>query len=153
MMLCPVVAGQIVRVCAKRFISSHRSARSIVANCCILAIVFLALYRAASDPDFTSSVARMAWPFVFLAASNVALVAIAWAGAKLLRLPRASVVTVVFTAPQKTLALGVPLLSTYFSSDPEVLAVAILPLLFYHPWQLFVAGIVRGLLARVHERS
>ena len=153
MMLVPVVVGQIVRIFVKSFISAHRSLRSIVANCCILLIVFFALYRAASNPEFTSSVARMAWPFVFLAVSNIVLVLLSWGGARVLRFSRESTVTVLFAAPQKTLALGVPLLTTYFANDPELLAVAMLPLLFYHPWQLFVAGVVRGLLARAQERA
>ena len=46
--------------------------------------------------------------------------------------------------PQKTLAVGIPLLSTYFAHDPELLAVAILPLLFYHPWQLMIAGFIKS---------
>ena len=54
--------------------------------------------------------------------------------------------TAVFVAPQKTLAMGVPLLSTYFAAQPEVLGIAMIPLLFYHPWQLLTAGVAKGFL-------
>ena len=49
-----------------------------------------------------------------------------------------------YAAPQKTLAVGVPLISTYFASNPEIIGLALLPLVFYHAWQLLVAGVVKS---------
>jgi predicted Na+-dependent transporter len=49
-----------------------------------------------------------------------------------------------YAAPQKTLAVGVPLVSTYFAASPEILGLALLPLVFYHAWQLLVAGFIRS---------
>ena len=54
------------------------------------------------------------------------------------------IVTVLYAAPQKTLAMGAPLLTTYFAGDPETLGLALIPLLFYHPWQLLVAGMLKS---------
>ncbi len=65
--------------------------------------------------------------------------------ARKLRFSGPETISVLYAAPQKTLALGVPLLSAYFADDPAVLGVALLPLLFYHPWQLFIAGILKSL--------
>jgi predicted Na+-dependent transporter len=61
-----------------------------------------------------------------------------------LRLDGADTIAAVFVAPQKTIAMGIPLLTTYFAGDPQTLALAIVPLLFYHPWQLLVAGLLKG---------
>ena len=40
--------------------------------------------------------------------------------------------------------MGVPLLSTYFAGREDLLGLAIIPLLFYHPFQILVAGIVKN---------
>jgi predicted Na+-dependent transporter len=82
---------------------------------------------------------------VYLAFSFVFLAILAYGLAKMLKFSHPNLVSVIFTAPQKTLALGVPLLSTYFANDPALKAVAILPILFYHPWQLFMSGIIKDL--------
>ena len=59
-------------------------------------------------------------------------------------MPREDRVALLYVAPQKTLALGVPLLSIYFA-DQDLLGVVLLPLVFYHPFQILVAGLLRSL--------
>jgi predicted Na+-dependent transporter len=95
----------------------------------------------------------MLGPFAYLAAAHLALLALAYGGARALRLSPQNTISVLYVAPQKTLAAGAPLLSTYFAASPEILGVALLPLLFYHAWQLLVAGVVRGsrLVARLQR--
>ena len=57
-------------------------------------------------------------------------------------------VTAFFTASQKSLAVGIPYSATFFAtlsdpSDPTLkLSIIILPLLCYHPMQLFLGGLV-----------
>jgi predicted Na+-dependent transporter len=80
----------------------------------------------------------------YLAVSHLILVALSYFGAVLLRISHEDRVSVLYAAPQKTLAMGVPLLSLYFSGNLELLGVAILPLLFYHPFQLLTAGVIKG---------
>jgi solute carrier family 10 (sodium/bile acid cotransporter), member 7 len=144
-MLLPIAAGQVVRVFLKRIATEHRKKFGTASNVFILLIVFFAIARTAQDPAFIGSLREMILPFLFLAVSHVLLLALAYGGARGLRLPGPDVITTLYVAPQKTLALGVPLLSTYFAADPIVLGVAVLPLLFYHPWQLLVAGVIRSL--------
>jgi predicted Na+-dependent transporter len=48
--------------------------------------------------------------------------------------------------------MGAPLLSVYFASAPQLLGFALLPLIFYHMWQLMVAGFMKSLpLMRVRR--
>ena len=44
--------------------------------------------------------------------------------------------------------MGVPLLGIYFARNPEMLGLAVLPILFYHPFQLLVAGVIRGIVRK-----
>lgn len=62
-------------------------------------------------------------------------------------------IAILFTASQKTLALGAPLLAIYFQDDPILLAGALFPLLLYHAWQLIFGGIVAALLGRRRRRD
>jgi sodium/bile acid cotransporter 7 len=147
-MVAPIVAGQLARVWIRSFAVRHKSGLGIAMNCLMLVVVFLALFGAASNATFVSSLAQMVLPFLVLAAVNVLLTALFWAGGKALGLSRESTISVLYVAPQKTLAMGAPLLATYFAGSPQVLGIALMPLLFYHPWQLIVAGVLRSLLHR-----
>jgi len=88
-------------------------------------------------------------PFVYLAAAYLVLLAASFLGARALNFSGDSIISVLFTAPQKTLAMGVPLLSTFFAANPEILGIALLPLIFYHPWQLFIAGFLPRLTEKL----
>jgi hypothetical protein len=118
-----------------------RKAQSVL----ILVIVFFAVSRAVGNDVFMANLPRMGLPFLYLGLSHWLLAAAALLGARLLRFPRADRITALFAAPQKTLAMGAPLLTIYFADRPELLAVSLLPLIFHHIFQFATAGIVRGL--------
>ena len=143
-MLLPIVVGQILRQFVRDWVTEHRKKLSVTSNLMILLIVFLSIAKAAANPRFVENLKAMLWPMVLLAVSHVILVFLAYGGARLIRFSRENTISVLFTAPQKTLAMGVPLLSTYFAGNDELLAMAILPLIFYHAWQLVVAGFIRS---------
>ncbi len=145
-MLLPMAVGQVLRLPCKKLATQQRAKLSLIGNACILAIIYFALSSAAGDPVFGQSLRRMPLPFAFLAASHLLFLLLAYLGSRLLGLDRENMISVLYAAPQKTLAMGVPLLSTYFAQDPSILAVAMLPLLFYHPWQLLVGGVLRSLI-------
>lgn len=146
--LVPFAAGQLLRLRLRDFAARRRAVLSAAGAALVLVIVFAAVSRAAADPVLLRSAARLPAALAYLAGSNVLLMAAAYGGARLVRLERADAVAAVFVCPQKTLALGVPLLLTYFAGDPGAAGVAVLPVLFYHPWQLVTAGVARGLLRR-----
>ncbi len=145
--LLPFAGGQLLRLRLCDFADRHKKRFSVVGGGLVLLIVFLAFSRTAGSDVLRDNAARLPVPFAYLAGSNVLLMVLAFGGARLCGFSRRDVTAVLFTAPQKTLAMGIPLLSTYFASQPEVLGIAILPSLFYHPWQLFTAGLARRFVA------
>jgi sodium/bile acid cotransporter 7 len=150
--LVPFVVGQLLRLRVRAFADRHSKRFSTACAGLVLVIVFLAFCRAAGSDLLRQSAADLLWPFAYLAGSNVLLMVLAYAGARGLGFDRSDVAASVFVAPQKTLGMGVPLLTTYFAGEPGVLAVVMLPVLFYHPWQLVTAAVARGLV-RVPEAS
>jgi len=146
-MVVPVLAGQGVRALLGPISKKVKSRLSIASSSLILCMVLITFSGVASDEEFLSMLgSSMILPFLFLALSHLILVALAYGGATLLRFPIEERITVLFVAPQKTMALGVPLLSVYFANNPALLGFALLPLLFYHPWQLIVAGVLRSVV-------
>ena len=139
-MLVPIFLGQIGRRYIKSWIEKQKKKLGVVSNTLILAILFFAFAKTAANPSFASHLRSMVVPFVYLAVSHLVLLALAFLGAKILKFNLENTITVLFTAPQKTLAMGVPLLTTFFATNPEMLGIALLPVVFYHPWQLIVAG-------------
>jgi len=146
--LLPFVAGQVLRLGLRGWADRHRKRLTLAASALVLLIIFLAFRRAAGSELLRRGAWELAGPLALLAGSNLVLMAAAYGGAKALRLSAGDVTAAVFVAPQKTLALGVPLLTTYFASRPELLAFAMLPVLVYHPWQLLTAGVAKALLRR-----
>lgn len=146
--LIPFAAGQLLRTRMRDFAGKHKKQFSKVSAVMILMVVFFAFSRSAKSSVLS---VNLLGPLAYLAGSNVLLMVLAWFGARAISLDRGDVVSAVFTAPQKTLAMGIPLLTTYFAADPAMLAVALMPSLFYHPWQLLTATIARNLLLKRHR--
>lgn len=140
-MLLPIALGQLARFRIADWAARRGKALGVASNVLILVVVAFAFARTAADPEFARYAPQLLWPLAYLAVAHLVLVALVVLGARLLRLERADRVTALFVAPQKTLALGAPLLTIFFEGQ-DILGVALLPLVFYHPWQLFVAGVI-----------
>jgi sodium/bile acid cotransporter 7 len=110
----------------------------------ILLIVFLTLAAATAERGLLSTAGEFLPVVGYLALLHlVILLAATLTGRLLSRDPRDRV-AILFTASQKTLAFGAPMLTLYFADSPGRLASAMLPLIFYHLWQLVVAGVVES---------
>ncbi len=143
--LVPFAVGQGIRfLFARQFASRHRATLGIVSNSLILLIIFFAFGKSARGELFRDGAARLLLPLGYLALSHLLLILASYVGARLLGFSAENRIAVLFVAPQKTVAMGLPLLSAYFAASPDLLAAAILPLLFYHAFQLLVAGLLRG---------
>jgi sodium/bile acid cotransporter 7 len=143
-MLVPIACGQILRRFLQQIAVGQKKHLSVASNIFILLIIFFAFSKTARNPQFINNLIAMLGPFGYLAAAHLLLLLIAYGGARLLRFSRENTISVLYAAPQKTLAVGVPLISTYFAAAPAVLGAALLPLVFYHAWQLLVAGFVKN---------
>lgn len=145
-MLLPVALGQLARARLRETVRRCRRGISVFMNAAIVVIIWFSFSRPALDPAFAASLLRL-WPlFGYLVVSHLLLLGAVWGISRALRLDRANTCTALFVAPQKTLAMGAPLLSTYFAAMPDQLGMALLPLIVYHLWQLTVAGFLPRLL-------
>jgi sodium/bile acid cotransporter 7 len=147
-MFLPIGIGQVARLFFKDTAQQRKGILKKISNVCILFIIFFALSETASNPAFLHTVSQMGLPFLYIAVSHIVLVFIAFWGGKLFRFSRPDRITIIFTAPQKTLAMGAPLLTTYFSGSSDLLGIVLLPVIFYHTWQLIIAGVIKALYGR-----
>ena len=143
-MLVPIACGQILRRFFREAAVKQKKRLSVVSNLFILFILFFAFSKTARNPDFLGNLRSLIGPFGYLAAAHLLLLLMAYGGARLFRFSRENTISVLYAAPQKTLAVGVPLISTYFAANPQILGMALLPLVFYHAWQLLVAGFIKS---------
>ena len=141
-MLVPLAIGQLARIKARPS-EKHGKRLSVLNNVLLLLVVTLAFARTTANPDLAAYAKELPLPILYLAGAHLLFVGLVYGGGRLLRLGDADLVTALYVAPQKTLALGAPLLTIYFAGD-AILGIALLPLVFYHPFQLLVAGILRG---------
>jgi sodium/bile acid cotransporter 7 len=151
-MLLPIVVGQLLRLRLRDWATHHSKRLGVASNVLILLIVLFAFARTAANPSFARYAPQLVLPLLYLLASHLVLLALARGGAALLKLDHTDTITALFVAPQKTLALGAPLLTIFFAGQ-DILGVALLPLVIYHPWQLFVAGFVINRVRRDHPHG
>ncbi len=143
-MLLPLIIGQVLRRWIPSFARAQKKRLSLLSNAFIVVIVFFVFSKTSNNPVFRQHLGTMLLPFLYLAVSHIALLLLAYVGARLIGLKPDSIISVLYAAPQKTLSMGVPLLSTFFAGSPELIGFALLPILFYHPWQLLTAGILKS---------
>ena len=106
MMLLPIAGGQILRRWFAAPADKYKKQLGVINNVFILMILFFAFSKSAGEPDFASNLKTLAGPYLYLAASFLILNAVAVAGAKGFGFSRENLITVMFTAPKKTLAMG-----------------------------------------------
>jgi sodium/bile acid cotransporter 7 len=150
-MLLPLVIGQLGRIPLHAWASRRAGPLGAISNLLILLIIYLAAASAASTPGLGAILSRMAPVYLYLAVSAPLIVALAYGGARLVGLRREDAITAVFTGSQKTMAMGIPLITAYLAGQPEALGIAVLPIVFSHPWQLLVCGIARGMFLRTRR--
>ena len=148
LLLLPLAVGQLIRVFATSWADKNKKRLGNAASGLILFLVFTA---------FCNSVKAQFWAQqsagVLLTASAgvilIFIIAIALIEvlARMLKLDRPDRITATFCAPQKTIASGIPLAKAIFGAHPG-LGLILLPILFYHPLQLIVCGVLADRFAR-----
>ncbi len=149
MLLLPLIIGQIVRQFYARWIDPRKKRFGHASSVLILFIVFSA---------FCNSVKKHLWEkygpgLIIPAAGGVILLffiatALADGLAWLFRLNRGDKIVAIFSSPHKTLASGVPMAGAIFGQQYPGLTLILMPLMFYHPLQLFVCGLIADRFAR-----
>jgi solute carrier family 10 (sodium/bile acid cotransporter), member 7 len=140
--LLPFIVGMGVRPLVREWVDGHRSWLNILSNGVILLIVYTA---------FCDSVEGKVWEHYGVGLTVEVLVGVivlfttvsllVWAVGKAARLERDDFIAALFCSVKKTLAMGVPLAQLIFGAKGN-LGLVLLPIMFYHPFQLFVCGLL-----------
>lgn len=149
LLLMPLALGQgLRRIGLKDWADAHKKRLSNLSNFTILMIVYAAFCNSVKADIWS----QHGWGTLGAAGLGVALLMvialILTAGlSRLLRLEPAEEIVLVISGSQKSLATGVPLAKVIFGAHPG-LGLILLPIMIYHPLQLFVGGWVVGRHAR-----
>lgn len=144
--LLPLVLGQLLRRCFREASVALSERVRWLPKLAILYIVYLAFAQSllAGVIELISIGQLLATLFSVC----LLLLAVSWAiwrSSACLKLTHAERVAAFFTASQKSIATGLPLLSTVFTAASlpvDVAAIALIPLLIFHPLQLLLGGLL-----------
>lgn len=146
-LLLPFAAGQLAQARLRPAVLAHRGAVTFLDRSAIAIAVYVA---------FSAAVVAGIWDL--LDASDVALVCAittlllafafygAWGLGGALALDRPDRITLLFSAAQKSIAVGAPLAATLF--PPAIAGMVLFPILVYHMAQLILSAWIAPVLAR-----
>jgi len=155
LILLPLVLGQILRAAISGHAVWLAKRTRHLSHGIIVFIVHAAFADSVSsgflDQLSLGGIAIVICGVVFLLLLVSALV---WSSSSWLGLDRVQRISAFFCSSQKSLAMGLPLATSILSAVPGVAdsATVLIPLMCYHPLQLFLAGLVSGRLLRFSVR-
>eukprot|EP00039_Didymoeca_costata_P023524 m.7389 g.7389 ORF g.7389 m.7389 type:complete len:385 (+) comp3706_c0_seq1:339-1493(+) len=135
----PLIFGQILRYFAWRHIKSYGPLLSITASCALLLIIYSAFCDMFTS-DIRTDTLSLISVVAIVAFIIVSLTALTFSISRLLGYSPADVVCISFCSTHKSLTLGLPLLRIVFADNPHISLLS-LPLLAYHPLQIFLGGV------------
>lgn len=151
MLLAPLVAGQICRPLVHKWIDSYKKVFSMLSSLIIIFIVYAAFCNSWQDNIWaahgtgTALLAASGAIIFFIAVKLLVFVCI-----RLFRFNHENAMAALFCAPQKTLAAGAPMANLIFAGHAG-LGIILLPLMFYHIFQLFLGGVLVNRLKAGNE--
>ncbi len=156
LVVIPLVLGQCLRRCCRQWAIQLSLRTRWLPQAAILFIVYQSFAQTAASGVMDSLstqylISALLGVSLFLLLANWAV----WRSSDWIKLPYDQRVAAFFTASQKSLATGLPLLTAIFaaSSIPMDVAMILVPLLIYHALQLLLGGIlVPRLLAGEQNR-
>ena len=140
--LLPFSAGVGIRPLIRHWVDANKKWVNRISNAVILFFVYSA---------FCDSVKEKIWQQYGLLLTGQILAGVVslfgsvslliYLASRLARLNREDGIACYFCSVKKTLAMGVPLAILIFGSRPDV-SLILLPIMFYHPFQLFTNGLL-----------
>lgn len=141
--LLPLVAGQCLRRGFRRFCIGLTQRTRQLPQLAILYIVYLSMAQTVSSAVLEALTPARLVSAVFAVALLLGMASWAvWRSSRWLKLHHGERISAFFTASQKSIATGLPLLTTIFASMPVDTGLILVPLLLYHPLQLLLGGIL-----------
>jgi sodium/bile acid cotransporter 7 len=140
--LLPFFVGMVMRSFVKKWVDDHKAWVGRISNTVIVFIVYSA---------FCDSFVEKIWQQHGVATTLKLLVCVVllftgmslliYSTCRLVRLNREDGIAAYFCSVKKTLAMGVPLAMLIFGQRSDV-PLILLPLMFYHPIQIFINGLL-----------
>ena len=140
--LLPFFIGMSLRRFVRKWVEHHKAWIARISNTVIVFIVYSA---------FCDSFVEKIWQQHGAATTAKLFLCVAWLftgislliywTCRVLRLNREDRITAYFCSVKKTLAMGVPLAVLIFGSRSDI-PLILLPLMFYHPLQIFINGLL-----------
>ncbi|RYG38841.1 bile acid:sodium symporter [bacterium] len=147
-LLLPLALGQLARPVVGGWISRHKPIVHLVDRGTILLLVYTSFCDSVKSGVWSGhGVRTLITAFLICAAIFGAVLLFTGAVADRLGFNREDRIAAVFCGSKKTLASGVPMARLIFGASPT-LSVILLPIMLYHPLQLFVCGILATRWAR-----
>lgn len=148
--LVPFFAGMALRPLVKNQVDAQKAWVARISNAIIVCIVYSAFCDSVVERIWQTH----GWTMTALVVLFVALLFAGMSGligltCQWLKLNHEDMIAAYFCSVKKTLALGVPLAVLIFGQSAD-LPLILLPIMFYHPLQLLVNGILANRWARQH---
>jgi sodium/bile acid cotransporter 7 len=142
--LVPFLIGMALRPLIRSWVDANARTIAILCNGVILFIVYTAFCDSVEGKlwqHYGFGIVAKAIAAVVILFATVSL--LVWAASKLTKLCREDFIAALFCSVKKTLAMGVPLAHLIFGAKAN-LGLILLPIMFYHPLQLFICGLLAG---------
>lgn len=140
--LVPFIVGMGCRVFLRHWADQNRRFLNLLSNAVILLIVYTAFCDSVEGrvwEKFGIGLTLEVLAAVVVLFTTVSLLILAVSSA--VHLSREDFIAALFCSVKKTLAMGVPLAQLIFGGRAN-LGLILLPIMFYHPFQLFVCGLL-----------
>jgi len=146
--LVPFFAGMLLRPRVQRWVDAHKAWVTRLSNSVIVFIVYSAFCDSVVEKIWASHSATMtALVLLWATLLFTGMSGLIGATCSALKLDREDAIAAYFCSVKKTLAMGVPLAMLIFGTRSD-LSLILLPLMFYHPLQLLVNGLLANRWAR-----
>ncbi|XAW88294.1 bile acid:sodium symporter family protein [Vibrio sp. CDRSL-10 TSBA] len=151
LLLVPMIVGQLLRPYLVSFVDRHKSVVNKVDKYVILLIVYNAFCDSVVNGVWSEfSVGLLATSIAICVVTLVIMVHLIQWGARRVKFALPDEVAAVFCGTKKTLAAGIPMAKVIFGADPT-LGMILLPIMLYHPIQIFYCAVLANRYARQSE--
>jgi sodium/bile acid cotransporter 7 len=140
-LLVPFVAGHLLRPWIGAWVTRRKAMLTVVDRGSILLVVYSAFGAAVVEGLWTKlSVGDLILIGLLCAALLAFVLALTFAVARLMKLPREDAIVLQFCGSKKSLASGVPMAGVLF--PPAQLGVILLPVMLFHQMQLIACAVI-----------
>ncbi|ELC0659493.1 bile acid:sodium symporter [Vibrio fluvialis] len=151
LLLLPMIAGQIMRPYLVAWVDRHKAVVNKVDKYVILLIVYSAFCDSVVNGIWSEfSVGLLATSIIICTVILLVMVHLIQWGARRTKFTLPDEVAAVFCGTKKTLAAGIPMAKVIFGADPS-LGMILLPIMLYHPIQIFYCAVLANRYARQSE--